>query len=138
MNTNLDNKYERYILPHNWKLFPHPIEATKLVLKENFLNVFKVIYGEQDPDSKQFYFPQGWLYKNVDLVSSYFQVHKVDHAMCVEMGVDCKDFPPQIPNYDAQLLTDAELFGGNDDSSSTNKDASEDNEQDEEEENEED
>ena len=103
MNTSAENKYERYILPTDWNLYKFgSTQATKFVVKENFLAVFKIIYGDQDQETSNYYFPLGWLYNNVELVESYFQKDKIDAEMMMEMGVDSAFFPPIKPIYEPE------------------------------------
>ena len=99
MNSNADNKYERYVVADDWNLCQSiygTTEATRFTVAEQFTTVMKMLHGVYDEGNGSFGFPQGWLYDagNAALVRSYYQEFKITRELMLEFGVDSAVFPP--------------------------------------------
>jgi hypothetical protein len=108
MNTQKENKYERYALGSDWNLTKDgPKKASCFILCDDAVKGIKILFGEpldqENPDI--LILPHQWGMQNENIIASWFQmeelmaVHKVElgmtgHITYTQNAKDDSDDPP--------------------------------------------
>jgi hypothetical protein len=90
MNTQRENKYERYALAATWNLTPVASKtASSFILCNDAVKGLKMLFGEAlDPDNPDILnMPPKWGSENENIIALWFQTEKLTSAHRVELGI---------------------------------------------------
>jgi len=97
MNTQVDNKYERYALAPTWNLTPiRPRPASCFILCDDVVKAIKMLFGESlDPNNRDILtLPRNWGRDNPNTIALWFQLDKLTAAHKVELQMTHPDILP--------------------------------------------
>jgi hypothetical protein len=90
MNTQKENKYERYAIAPTWNLTPVASKtASSFILCNDAVKGLKMLFGEAlDSDNPDILnMPPQWGTENKDIIALWFQAEKLTSAHRVELGM---------------------------------------------------
>ena len=99
MNTQIENKYERYALHSEWNLTKTtPKKASCFIVCDDAIRGLKMLYGEPlDPNNPEILnLPRDWGIRNDETITLWFQKEKLSAAHKVELGMIDLAFYPTV------------------------------------------